>query len=141
MNAGARVCAIVATCGLSAAAGAAEFDGSTPLMCASMEAFECDAGGAGCRAVTADSIAAPRFLKLDLRKGEIVSSRNGTPEKLPTPQHAGGRLVLQGVIGEERPDNAGLAWSLAIDETNGNMVLSASGEDAAFVIFGACTTI
>jgi hypothetical protein len=132
---------VILACGLSAAAAAADFDGSTPLTCASTEVFECDAGGAGCRAVSADSIAAPRFLKLDLRRGEITTSRNGTPEKMPTPQHAGGRLVMQGVIGEERPDNAGLAWSLAIDETSGNMVLSASGEDAAFVIFGACTTI
>src|SRR6185503_4771886 len=124
MNARARGGVVILACGLSAAAGAADFDGSTPLTCASMEAFECDAGGAGCRAVTADSIAAPRFLKLDLRRGEITTSRTGTPEKMPTPQHAGGRLVMQGVIGEERPDNAGLAWSLAIDETNGNMVLS-----------------
>jgi len=141
MNARARGGVVILACGLSAAAGAADFDGSTPLVCASMEVFECDAGGAGCRTVTADSIAAPRFLKLDLRRGEITSSRNGIAEKMPTPQHAGGRLVLQGVNGEERPDNAGLAWSLAIDETNGNMVLSASGEDAAFVIFGACTVI
>jgi hypothetical protein len=132
---------VVLACGLSAAAGAADFDGSMPLMCASMELFECDAGGEGCRAVTAESIAAPRFLKLDLKKGEITSSRNATPEKMPKPQHVGGRMVLQGIIGEERPDNQGLAWSLAIDETSGNMVLSAAGEDAAFVIFGACTPI
>lgn len=128
-------------CCLSVSAAAADFDGSTPLVCASMEAFECDSGGIGCRAVTPESIAAPRFLKLDVKKGEIQSTRRDQPEKMPAPQHVGGKLILQGVIGKERPDNEGLAWTLAVEETSGDMVLTANGEDAAFVIFGACTKI
>jgi hypothetical protein len=130
-----------AGCCLCVNAIAADFDGSAPLVCASMEVFECDSGGAGCRSVPPESIAAPRFLKLDVKKGEIISTRRDQPEKMPTPQHLGGKLILQGVIGTERPDNEGLAWTLAVEETSGDMVLTANGEDAAFVIFGACTKI
>src|SRR4030095_6009387 len=46
MKAGARGGVVILACGLSAAAAAADFDGSTPLTCASTEVFECDAGGA-----------------------------------------------------------------------------------------------
>jgi len=141
MSQKARAGVVVHGCCMSLTASAGEFDGSTPLVCASMEAFECDAGGAGCRSVTPESIAAPRFLKLDVKKGEIQSTRRDQPEMMPTPQHLGGKLVLQGVIGKERPDNEGLAWTLAVEETSGDMVLTANGEDAAFVIFGACTKI
>jgi hypothetical protein len=141
MNDIARAVLFALGCGLSLGAAAADFDGSTPLVCASMEVFECDAGGVGCRNVPPESIAAPRFLKLDVKKGEIYTTRRDQAEKMPAPQHVGGKLVLQGVIGEERPGNEGLAWTLAIEETSGDMVLTANGEDAAFVIFGACTKI
>jgi hypothetical protein len=137
----ARAGLLAVGCCLSATAAAADFDGSTPLVCASMEAFECDAGGVGCRAVTPESIAAPRFVKLDLKKGELISSRRDQPDKLPPVTHAGGRLILQAVIGKERPDNEGLAWTLSINETSGDLVLSAAADEAAFVIFGACTKI
>jgi hypothetical protein len=33
----------------------------------------------------------------------------------------------------------GIGWSLSIDEENGEMVLTGSGDEVAFVIFGACT--
>jgi hypothetical protein len=32
-----------------------------------------------------------------------------------------------------------VGWSLAIAEDTGKMVLTASGDDVGFVVFGACT--
>ena len=55
-----------------AAAVAADFDGSEPLMCSFGEAIECD-DGAECREVSLESIDAPDFVKLDFRKKQIVS--------------------------------------------------------------------
>jgi hypothetical protein len=35
----------------------------------------------------------------------------------------------------------GLGWTLAIAEETGNMVLTGSGDEVAFVVFGACTPL
>ena len=35
----------------------------------------------------------------------------------------------------------GIGWSLSVDEASGSMVLTGSGADVAFVIFGACTPL
>jgi hypothetical protein len=139
MNKSASIALCAFGCVLSGAAAGQEIDASAPMVCAAMELFECDAGGVGCRAVTAESINAPRFIRIDTKKGEITSSRRTDPMKVAKPQSAGGKVLYQGVIGLEQSDNHGLAWSLSIDEASGNMVLSAAGDDAAFVIFGACT--
>jgi len=46
---------------------------------------------------------------------------------------------LQGV--EEGVENIddGLAWSIAISKKTGKVVLSASGDGVAYVLFGTCT--
>jgi hypothetical protein len=55
---------------------AADFDGSKPLLCASMELQEC-IPGVGCERVTTDSINAAEFFRIDVKKKTIVvSARN-----------------------------------------------------------------
>ncbi|MEE8415372.1 MAG: hypothetical protein V3S05_03795, partial [Desulfobacterales bacterium] len=44
------------------------------------------------------------------------------------------RLILQGI-------QSGRAWSMVINVTTGKVTLSASDEQAGFVIFGACTPL
>ena len=51
------------------------------------------------------------------------------------------KLFLQGADDGVEGVRDGLAWSLAIDQTTGKMVLTASGDAVGFVIFGACTTL
>ena len=46
--------------------------------------------------------------------------------------HEAGELVLQGI-------ENGLGWSLMINESDGQMTLTAAGDRLAFVVFGACT--
>ena len=48
-----------------------------------------------------------------------------------------GKLILQGA--EDGYDKMcdGLGWTMAISEASGQVVLTASGEQVAFVIFGA----
>ena len=40
--------------------------------------------------------------------------------------------------GANRPVCDGLAWSMAINEDTGKLVLSAAGDGFAMVVFGAC---
>jgi hypothetical protein len=48
------------------------------------------------------------------------------------------KLILQGA--EDGVENVrdGLGWTVAISEETGKAILTASGEQVAFVVFGAC---
>jgi len=117
---------------------AADFDGSEPLMCSFGQAMECDAGAA-CRAVTKDAIDAPDFVKLDFRRKQIVSTTAGIdspPDAIDNVEDLTNYLVVQGVQGGSANDT--LAWSFSISHDTGQLVASGAGENAGFVIFGAC---
>ena len=123
------------------AAIAADFDGSEPLLCSFGQVVECD-GGSDCAAVTHDSVDAPDFLKLDFRKKQVVSTtagEDGPPDDIEKITNLSTHLVVQGVQGTASGDTLG--WSMSINHQTGHMVLTGAGENAGFVIFGACTPI
>ncbi len=115
-------------------ARAASFDGSEPLLCASVEAYDCGAGGE-CFKGTAESINAPQFIRLDFEQKLARATRLGGEErtaKIESMTREEGKLILQGV-------QLGLGWSMVITQESGTMALTAAGNQAVFVIFGACT--
>ncbi len=117
-------------------ARAASFDGSEPLLCASVEAYDCGAGG-DCFKGTAESINAPQFIRLDFEQKLARATRLGGEErtaKIESMTREEGKLILQGV-------QLGLGWSMVITQESGTMALTAAGNQAVFVIFGACTTL
>ena len=120
----------------STVAGAEGLDGSQPLICASMEAYDCGPGEE-CHKGTAESIDAPQFMWLDFENKLARAKRASGEErtaKFETLTVDTGKLILQGVQG-------GMGWSMTIAQENGAMVLTAAGDQAAFVIFGACTPL
>lgn len=123
---------------------AADFDGSKPLLCASVNLQECIPDG-GCETVTADNINAAEFFRIDVKKKTIVVSarnQNRPPQRIESSAKTDHLLVIQGSDnGVEGVRDDGLAWSIAIDKTSGKMVLTASGDEVAFVVFGSCTII
>lgn len=122
---------------------AGDFDGSQPLLCAFMDIIECNAGGE-CFEVTAESVNAPQFLRIDFRKKNISATRASGDKrttKIERMERIDGKLVLQGVEDGEEGVRDGLGWSLAIGEATGKLVLTASGDQVGFVIFGACTPL
>lgn len=125
------------------AARAADFDVSKPLLCASIDVFECIPGGE-CTKVTAESINAPQFLMVDVN-GKSLTAAQASQEKRSTVikdiRDLGDKLMLQGIEGTTKVAESGIGWSMAINKAAGQMVLTASAEDAAFVIFGACTVL
>ncbi len=125
-------------------ATAADFDGSKPMLCASVSLNEC-LPDADCESVTADNINAAEFFRIDVKKKTIVvSARNQSraPQKIESSSKTDDLLVIQGSDnGVEGVRDDGLAWSIAIDKISGKMVLTASGDEVGFVVFGACTVI
>jgi hypothetical protein len=122
------------------AAQAADFDGSKPLLCSVISITECTSEG-GCQKTTIENAGIPQFLKVDV-SNKTVSPAPSVEGRKPTPiermERVEGKLILQGA--EDGVENVrdGLGGTAAISEESGKFILSASGEEVAFVIFGAC---
>jgi len=120
---------------------AANFDGSKPLLCSLGQVIECDAGSE-CRSVSHQSVDAPDFVKLDAKKKKLQATTAGVtsePDTIDNVQKLGNRLILQGTQGGTEGARDALGWSMSINHETGQMVLAGAGENAGFVVFGACT--
>ena len=116
-------------------AEAAGLEGSENLICAAIDTMHCQ-GSSDCIQGSAQEINIPLFFHLDTK--EMVVRRDtgeGTERtsKIDDLKRENGQILLQGI-------EDGLGWTLLINEASGNMTLTASGNDEAFVVFGACTT-
>ena len=133
-----RLLALVAgVFGLSVAV--ADFDGTEPLMCSFGKVLECNDEMSKCHGVSNASVDAPDFIKLDFRKKTIVSVSAGEespPDDIDNVVDLANYLVVQGVQGGSANDT--LAWSMSISHENGQVVVTGAGENAGFVVFGAC---
>ncbi len=113
---------------------AAKFDGSSPLICASVDSMSCTPGE-DCAAATTEALNIPQFLRISFADKMITAERPDgevrTSEIQQLEQLEDG-LILQGT-------QRGLGWSLTISGASGKMSLSAVGDQVAFVVFGACT--
>ena len=122
-------------------AQAGSFEGSRNLLCAPQVAIECGPDGK-CEQAMAASVNLPSFFQVDFSKKELTSiaeSENKRTSKIKSMEFLDGKLFLQGAEDGVEGVKDGLAWSMAISQDNGRLVVSASGGNEAFVIFGACT--
>jgi hypothetical protein len=129
------LCAIIA----ASAVGAGDFDGSKPLLISVIRVSECTPDGA-CREVTPASVGLPQFLKIDFTNKTIrpAAADDETPATTIERQEVvDGKLILQGAEDGYDKMRDGLGWTIAISEATGQVVLTASGEQVAFVVFGA----
>ena len=122
---------------------ASGLDGSRPLVCASATVMEC-LPLEGCRQVAPEGVGAPTGMRIDLSKKKITSTApegDGRSTKIERSETIDGKLILQGAEDGIEGVRDGLGWTIAISEGTGNMVVSASGDDVSFTIFGVCTPI
>jgi hypothetical protein len=133
--------AVLITCIFSFPAAAGDFDGSKTLICAMMDIVECQPGGK-CQLVTAEAVAIPQFIRINFKEKKISGTQSGGSDK-STPienlEHIDGKLIIQGAQDGIEDVRDGVGWSLAIAEETGKLVLTASGDEVGFVVFGACT--
>ena len=86
------------------------------------------------------SVQLPQFLKIDFTKRTIrpAPADDETPATAIERQEVvDGKLILQGAEDGYKKMRDGLGWTMAISEDSGQVVLTASGEQVAFVVFGA----
>jgi hypothetical protein len=106
-----------------------------------MDLIECQPGGK-CQQVTAEEVGIPNFLRIDFKEKKISATFTDGSKKSSTIENSekiDGKVIIQGAEDGIEGVRDGLGWSLAIDEETGKTVLTASGDEVGFVIFGACT--
>jgi hypothetical protein len=137
MNTLTKTCYFAGLMLASTAIFAADFDGSKPMLCASLDILEC-VDGRDCDMVAAEDVDAPQFITVDLKNKALKLDRSGRPQstELRNQENLNGRLVVQGVGTE-----TGLGWTFSVDQETGRFVVSSSGDEVAFIIFGACTLL
>ena len=137
------VCALLCILVVPFSAIAGDFDGSKPLLFAAIDVIECVPNGE-CNKVTPESIALPQFLKIDFKKKKILPVGEGQGKKSTTIENMeliDGKLIIQGAEDGVEGVRDGVGWTMAIAEETGKVVLTGSGEQVGFVVFGACTPL
>lgn len=112
---------------------AADFDGSKPFLCSSIDVASCGPGDA-CTRSSAGVANAPQFFMIDVQKKSVTDTSVGggtRTSKIEHTEHLPGVLVLGG-------NDGALAWIATINESSGRMTVAATGDEVGFMIFGAC---
>ena len=120
-----------------------DFDGSKPLLISVIRAIECTPEGS-CREVKPATIQLPQFLKIDFKQKIILPAAAGDDipaTRIERQEIIDGKLILQGAEDGYEKMRDGLGWTMAISEETGQVVLTASGEQVAFVVFGAAVAL
>jgi hypothetical protein len=137
------IASLILCLGLTSKAIAGDFDGSKPLLVSVARIMECTPVE-GCKDVSANEVRLPRFLKIDFAKKTIRPARGGgdIPDTvIERSERVDGKLILQGAEDGYAEMRDGLGWTMAISEESGLVVLTTSGDEVGFVVFGACTPL
>jgi hypothetical protein len=122
----------------ASAVEAGDFDGTRPLLVSVIRVIECVPDGS-CREVTPASVELPQFLKIDFTSKTIRPAAAGDEApatSIERQEVVDGKLILQGAEDGYEKMRDGLGWTMAISEATGQVVLTASGDQVAFVVFG-----
>ena len=117
-------------CLAASVAQANDFDGSKPLICATVEALDCSPG-VPCTKGLPDDIGAPAFMRIDFKKKQIAGTQHTTEIRFMDKDKD--QLLMQGT-------ELGFAWTLIID-AQGKMSVSLIDRTAAITLFGSCTPL
>lgn len=105
------------------------FDGTKPLICATLQAVNC-AADEECEKGMPEAIGAPQFLRIDFAKKEIIGPKHTT--QILSMDMSGEQITLQGF-------ELGMGWTLALDRATGKTVITLTNRDEGIILFGVCT--
>ncbi|HEY7166465.1 MAG TPA: hypothetical protein VIB79_17970 [Candidatus Binatia bacterium] len=110
---------------------AADFDGSKPLMCATIEALDC-VPGHDCTKGRASEMGAPPFMRIDFANKTIGGVKRTT--QILSMDKTENQILFQGKELE-------FGWTLALNQESGDFSATLVNRDGAFVLFGSCTPL
>lgn len=124
------LCAVVAA-GVTSSALGGDFDGSKRLICAPVQAMDC-AVADECVKGLPEAVGAPAFMRIDLASKTVSGAQRASTVQFV--DKSSDQLLLQGI-------ELGYAWTIAIDQASGRMVVTLVNRDGAFVLSGSCTPL
>jgi len=128
----------VSLCLIPLQVSAADIDGSAPLLCSVTKAFECSEDE-GCTPASAMDLNLPRFFRIDAPQKKVTAVKEGgRTTVIQNISEVDGKLILQGAEKAVENVRGGIGWTAIIMQESGNLILSISGDDAGFIVFGAC---
>ena len=120
------------------AAFAADFDGSKNLICASIDVVACTEGGQGpvCTKGHSRTFELAEFFRIDFKKKEIRATGDNSEAVSPIryQEKTDTQVFMQGVEQDR-------AWTVTVDQADGTLNLTSTGQQLSFMIFGACTAL
>jgi hypothetical protein len=133
-----RIAALVLLLAAGTFVNVAMGENEASLICAATHTVECDGYDEECHQGQSDTINFPQFFRIDFAKLELQildHERKGEVTKITNVARSESRgwTILQGVE-EGRP------WTMLITEQTGRFSLVINEDDAAFNVFGACTS-
>ena len=112
---------------------AADFDGSKPFLCATVDVASC-VPGQECARESPGTVNAPQFFIIDVDKklvSETGTSGAARISKIDHVDHQSGLLVLGGTEGAT-------GWVATVGESSGKLSYAVVGDRVSVVTFGAC---
>ena len=125
--------AAIAALAINPASAASVIDGKTKLICSVTDVVACAEAG-HCVQGQARSFDLPEFIAIDFASKQVHSTKESGSEAtspISNQQETRNQLVLQGI-------ENGHGWTLSIDRKHGRMTVGTTGEDASYILFGAC---
>jgi hypothetical protein len=110
---------------------AGDFDGSNPLICATVDAMDC-VSGQDCTKGRPGDMGAPAFLRIDFAKKTIGGPKRTT--SIISMDTSEKQILFQGRELE-------YGWTLALDQESGKFSATLVNRDGVFVLFGSCTPL
>jgi hypothetical protein len=110
---------------------AGDFDGSVPLICATIDAMDC-VPGQDCMKGRAGDMGAPPFMRIDFTKKTIGGPKRTT--SIISMDKSESQILFQGKELE-------FGWTLALDQESGSFSATLVNRDGVFVLFGSCTPL
>lgn len=118
---------------------AGDFDGSKPLHCTLEETIECLPGGE-CVKVKPAEVNLPDTIFIDYEKKTIATKEGDIKRTSPIEnrKRIDGKMIIQGAEDGRADQKDGIGWTIAVNDSTGKMVVTGSGNDVGFVLFGSC---
>ncbi|MBN1104529.1 MAG: hypothetical protein JXL84_14010 [Deltaproteobacteria bacterium] len=134
------ISALFLVCLMVVPVSAGDFDGSKPLLFCLMRVIECTPDGV-CSEVMPEEVGIPQFYRIDFERKKlypVTVAEDKRESDIERMERVDGKLMLQGSEDRVEEKRDGVGWTIAISEETGKAVLTASGEEVAFIAFGAC---
>ena len=134
------LCAAVIVLGYCQQSVAGDFDGSGSLQCKTAEGIQYHQKG-GPQPFHPESVGLPHTFMIDFANKEIRPTRQSVIRRrseIKRIERVEDKIMLQGAEGGVEGVDDGVGWTLALVQDTGQFVITASGGNMGYIVFGHC---